>query len=725
MKTYLTLLVLTCSAVLAGCGGGSAPSVNQSPVLQSVQITPNAPSIAAGLGQKLTATAKYSDGHTVDVTSSATWTSSNSGTATVSSSGQITTKAAGTATITATYSSVSGSVTLTVTAPVIASLVVSAPSLSIAAGTTVQFSASGTFTDGSVQDATGQVTWTSSATSVAKINVNGAAGLAMGVAAGSATITATVGSASSSATLTVTNATLNSISVTPASPAIPLGQVQQFTATGTFSDGTTQNITGTVTWTSSSPTTVSITTSGLASGKNLGSATITATSGAVQASATATVNAADLASLAINPANQTIAPNTSQAFSAIGTFTDGSTRNLTSQVTWTSDTPTVAKIGSGTGIAKAVSSGSANISATLGTNVATTSLTVNTATVTSISVAPAGESLAPGTQLAYTATGTFSDGSTQNITRDVTWASDNTSVAKIAVAGVATAVAPGTATISASLGGITGSTSLTVNAVTLQSIAVSPATAVLAPTATQQYTAVGTYSDGSTQTITATVTWSSSATTVATISAFGQATGQSAGQATITAAQGSVSGNAAVVVESSPLTSLQISPASATVAVQTGTQFRAIGTFADGSTEDLTGSASWTSSPASVATVSAAPSTKGLATGISPGSATITALFAGEVGVASLTVTNASLTSISISPANPSIAVGTSQQFTATGTFTDGTTENLTTQVTWTSSNVNVATVGPGGLATTSATGSTTVTASLNGVNGSTVLTVH
>jgi len=730
MNKFLMACMFLCFAVIFGCsatnsnsGGGSGGGGGK--VLQSIQVTPGAPTVAAGLPVQLTATGTYSDNSTANLTNSASWTSSNTSIATVSTTGDVTSKATGSATITASLSGVSGNVTLTVTAPTITALTVTAPNSSIANGTTVQFTATGTFTDGSTQNATGLVQWTSSNTSVASINVNGAAGLAEGVSPGSSTITATSGSVAANASLTVTNATLTSIAVTPGDASIPLGTVQQFTATGMFSDGSTQNISGTVDWTSSNTSLVSITASGLATGKDLGSVTVTAASGSIEGSVSASVNADDLVSLAITPASPTIAATTSEQFSATGTFTNGSTRNLSSQVTWASDDTTVAKI-SGSGLAKALTAGSAGISATLGSVSTSTTLTVSGATLVSISVTPAGDTIAPGTDLSFTATGTFSDSSTQVITVDVTWGTSNSSVATVAVAGVATAVTAGNANISAALDSVTGSAALNVSSVTLESIAVTPTTSVLAPTSTLQYGAQGTYSDGSTQPITATVNWSSSDTDVATITSFGQATGQSAGTATITASQGSITSPPAVVlVESSALTQLTVSPATATVAEQTGTQFDAVGTFADGSTQNLTSSVTWSSAPPSVATVSVTAPTKGFATGLASGSATITALFAGESGSAALTVTNATLKSIAIAPTNPDIAAGSSEQFTATGTFSDGTTENLTSQVTWTSSNVSVATVSPSGLATTAATGTTTITATMLGVSGTTTLTVQ
>jgi Bacterial Ig-like domain (group 2) len=81
-------------------------------------------------------------------------------------------------------------------------------------------------------------------------------------------------------------------------------------------------------------------------------------------------------------------------------------------------------------------------------------------------------------------------------------------------------------------------------------------------------------------------------------------------------------------------------------------------------------------------------------------------------------------TSISITPVSPSIVNGSSKQFVATGTFLDNTTQNLTTQVTWSSSNTDVATINPSGLATSIAAGSTTITATWGSMSESTTLTV-
>ena len=69
------------------------------------------------------------------------------------------------------------------------------------------------------------------------------------------------------------------------------------------------------------------------------------------------------------------------------------------------------------------------------------------------------------------------------------------------------------------------------------------------------------------------------------------------------------------------------------------------------------------------------------------------------MGSTVLTVTAAALKSIAVTPANPSVSKGLTQQFTATGTFTDDSTQDLTSQVTWASATTAVATITSSGLA--------------------------
>jgi type II secretory pathway component GspD/PulD (secretin) len=275
------------------------------------------------------------------------------------------------------------------------------------------------------------------------------------------------------------------------------------------------------------------------------------------------------------------------------------------------------------------------------------------------------------------------------------------------------------ASSSTTTGIVSPSVPLTVTSATLSSIAVTPGTASMAPSGTQQFTAVGTFSDGTTQDLTSTVAWTSSNTAVATIGALnGLAIGQATGTTAVTATLGSLTSAAVTLkVSSATLRSIAATPLTASVARNGTVQLLATGTFSDGTTQNITSSASWTSSNTGIASVGA-----GLVRGVATGSAQITAAIGGVTSpVVALAVTSATLKSIAVTPSSRAIAAGTSLQFTATGTFSDGSTENVTSAVAWASSETSVATINPSsGLASAVAAGSTSITAT-QGAAGSPV----
>ena len=255
----------------------------------------------------------------------------------------------------------------------------------------------------------------------------------------------------------------------------------------------------------------------------------------------------------------------------------------------------------------------------------------------------------------------------------------------------------------------------------LTSIQVTPANSTIDIGQTQQFTAVGTFSDGNTKDLSNLVTWSSSNMTVAAINSSGLALSHGQGSSMISATFNTVDGpvtgtttlNVAVTLKS-----LTITPVSPSIANSTSLQLTVTGIFSDGSTQDLTASASWSSSSNGTATVNS----KGLVTATGVGSATITATQGGVSSATTLTVTSAVLTAITITPPGSSIANGTSEQLTATGIFSDGTTQNLTAFVTWTSSAPSLAAIsnaaGSQGFVTGSGVGNATITATQGGAVG-------
>jgi 6-phosphogluconolactonase (cycloisomerase 2 family) len=176
------------------------------------------------------------------------------------------------------------------------------------------------------------------------------------------------------------------------------------------------------------------------------------------------------------------------------------------------------------------------------------------------------------------------------------------------------------------------------------------------------------------------------------------------------------------------LTGLSVSPATdSIVSAQPGitAQFLAVGQYSDGVSRFLTSSSEWSSSDTGVATISNTPGSDGLTKTVGPGQTTLTASYGGLTANATLSVSAAPLTSITVTPANLVVKTGVSPQMTATGIYSDGSQQNLTDLVTWSSSSSAVATVSSDGLATAVANGNTVISASQGSVTGATNLYVR
>ena len=337
-------------------------------------------------------------------------------------------------------------------------------------GSTRQYLAIATYTDGSSRDVSVGAAWTSATPAVATVNAT--TGLAAGVNAGTSVIAAAFSGKSGSATLTVNPATLQSIVVLPANAAIVVGTSQQFVAMGTFSNNTTRDVSALTTFTASTPAVATINaTTGLARGVAVGATVITATSGAISASTNLTVTAAPpvaLVSVAVTPQAFTVQIGAARALLVTATFSDNSTADVTSAATYLSAAPGVATVTSSVlvnGVVTGVAAGSSVVTASYRGLSASTNATVVAATLTSIAVTPATASIGVTAALQFIATATYSDNSTGNITATAAWTSSNTSVATVLGTGVATGLVAGsTSTITATAGLKSGSAVLTVTA---------------------------------------------------------------------------------------------------------------------------------------------------------------------------------------------------------------------------------------------------------------------
>jgi uncharacterized protein YjdB len=203
------------------------------------------------------------------------------------------------------------------------------------------------------------------------------------------------------------------------------------------------------------------------------------------------------------------------------------------------------------------------------------------------------------------------------------------------LSGLVTGVASGTATITATIDGVAGSASVTVNPTgpgPIATIAVSPSTATVNVAWATTLTATARDANGTVITG-APITWSTSDATVATVSSAGVVTGVAAGSATITATSGSVSGTAAITVQPTPVDHIVVTPSNSTI--DPGKTVRLTATLYDIQNNVLTGrTVTWSSSDATKVTVDS----NGLARGVKKGTVTITASSGGKSGTATVRV---------------------------------------------------------------------------------------
>ena len=271
--------------------------------------------------------------------------------------------------------------------------------------------------------------------------------------------------------LTVTSAVLLSISVTPSGANVPVGLVQRLTATGTFSDGSTQDLTASSSWISSATTIAQVSNAagseGEVTGVAPGTVTVTASYGGVTGAAPLTVTSATLVSIAVTPANARLPAGYSLQYTATATYSDSSTRNVTTQVTWASSNTAIATISNaassqGLAMGVAASATPVQVTGTLSGVSGSTPLTVTSSKLSTVAITPSPFSVAAGSAIQLTATGTFQDGTVLDVTRQCTWLTSSRAIATVSRTGAVTGAAAGSVTITGKRGPKQGSASGTV-----------------------------------------------------------------------------------------------------------------------------------------------------------------------------------------------------------------------------------------------------------------------
>lgn len=583
--------------------------------------------------------------------------------------------------------------------------------LSIAKSTKIQASAIGIYSDGSTQDITNQVIWKSSDEKV----ILASNGIIQGELAGNATLQASMhGVTSNLLHIHVSNALLVSLTANVGINTLINGTTTQVDVIGTFNDNSTQNLTDQVQWSTTDLSVVSFVNSTVTA-KTVGSGAYYATIDRITSnSIPITVVDATLQSINITVQNSSIANGTSTQLAAYGVYSDGSSQNLTNQVTWKSDTTNIVNINS-SGYVTGNLSGDTKVNAEFnGIRSNQLSIHVSTATLRSIDITVKDLLIAKGTSTQLTAIGTYSDNSTQNITSQVSWLSTDQNTANVSQNGIIYGNAIGRSYITAKFAGISSNQlPLTISSAVLNSVSISAKDISLTKGMTTQLTAIGTYSDNSTQVITNQVTWKSSDPNILNIDTNSIAFGNNIGASSISANfNGKSSDKLTVNVTPAILESINVfAVESRTLAKGTSIHIVAIATYSDGNEQDVTSQVNWSSSNQSIANVSS-----GLVTGVSVGGASISSTYLGKTSNSlTVTVTPATLVRIVISAQSESVSLGSYLQFIATGNYSDDSTQDLTTKVSWISSSPSTANITDNGLANGLSLGSSNIMASYSG----------
>ncbi len=409
------------------------------------------------------------------------------------------------------------------------------------------------------------------------------------------------------------------------------------------SSGDTANVP--VKWSMTGGTMVDSTTKGwrhyakIKAGQNLGTFKVIAqgtSETAAADTAVVTVAQAPVASVLVSPALVSLLIGVSVPLTATPLDADGYPLSGRT-VTWSSSNSAVASV-NGSGLVTGVVAGTATITATSEGQSGAAAVTVTVTPVASVAVTPSPASVQAGQTVQLTATAKDANGTTLP-GRPMTWASSNTTVAAVSTSGLVLGKVAGSATITATSEGQTGSSTLTVTApagpAPVATVTVTPASITEVVGGTAQLTAALKDSVGNPLTG-RTVTWASSNTTVATVSSSGLVTGRAAGSATITATSEGKVGSSSVTVTQVAVASVAVAPASATIPQDQSVQLTATPKDAAGNT--LAGRVvTWLSSAPGVCSVSS----NGLVIGVGPGTATVTATSEGVRGTAAITVTQA------------------------------------------------------------------------------------
>lgn len=588
----------------------------------------------------------------------------------------------------------------------VASVVVTPNRLSVGVGASVPITAE-------VRDAGGtvlhgrKVAWASKNPSIAAVSD---AGVVTGVAPGEVQVAATAEGKSALVNVTVNPKAVATIRLTPSGDqGLLVGQTKQMTAETLDSDD--NSLPGRpVTWSSSSTAVASVSNTGLITALSAGGTVVTAASEGRTAVVAVTVSTVPLATITVTPATDTVIVTQTLQLTAVAKDAQGGLLTGRTMAWITSDAARATV--SSTGLVTGVTPGTVTITASAEGKTGTASITVKEKPVGAVILSPAQVSIETGETRQLTAQVTDDQGNTLT-GRQVTYASDKPAIATVSAAGVVTGVAAGSAKITATSEGKSGTADVTVTPVAVANVQISPPTADLIVGQSTTLAAVPADAKGNVLTGRS-ASWTSGAPSVATVSQAGVVNAVGVGSAVIFATVEGKTGSANISVRRLAVTSVAVAPASSNIGVGASVQLAA--TVRSGATVLTDRVVGWTSSNEAVAVVSST----GRVTGLKAGAVTITATSEGVSGTAFVAV---GIASVFVSPTPTSVVAGQTRQLTAVARDASNTAvPGVPFQ--WSSASTAIATVDANGLVRGVAAGTVAVSAAVGTVSGSASVSV-
>ncbi|WP_052380710.1 Ig-like domain-containing protein [Paenibacillus camerounensis] len=586
-----------------------------------------------------------------------------------------------------------GGLALAATAVTVSKIVLNTSELSLSIEDTYVLTATAVYSDSTSGDVTVNADWSSDKPAVASVYN----GIVTAKAEGTATIVAVYTYSdgtkhSQAATVTVTKK-VKALTQNVQSLDLRKGEAGSIILTATYSDNTTDATAADhAVWTTSDAAIATVV-NGKVKGIASGTATITGVYG--KKTITVSVNVEVAKRVTVDQPELALLLNDSAAVVLTATFADGTTENVSTLAAWSTSDESVADVLKG--VITGYKQGSAVITAKYGTKTATVQVTVDQ--TSKLTVDYQSLFLKPDEARQLKLTAVYPDGSAKDVTSTAVWSSSDSGVAYV-YKGKVYGYTAGTAAITGTYGDKT--VQVDVDVAVARYLDLSEEQLSLKNSSSHKLTLTATYADGSTEDVTGAAVWSSSNELVAYVNKGAITTYKLAGTATIGATYGTL--EATLEAEVGSVSRLIAS--SENVFLQTsGTKQLSLTAVApDGSSSDVTPNAAWTSGDKNVAAIS-----KGLITGYSVGTATITGTYNGTT--ATVTVDVGTARHLALSETAVNLAVKATRQIVLTATFADGTTADVTGQAAWSSSDEAVA-YADKGIITAYAEGNAAVTAS-------------